>query len=65
MERTIPIFRALITSDTEKRYHANFAQLGFALKDQRKPAWSEAEEALSRAIAIRSEKLWHLPDQRE
>jgi hypothetical protein len=35
MERTIPIFRALIASDPEKRFHRNHGQLGYALKDQR------------------------------
>jgi hypothetical protein len=53
MERTIPIFRALIASDTENIYHANHAQLGFALKDQRTPDYKEAEEELTRAIEIR------------
>ena len=53
MERTIPIFRALIASDPEKRFHRNHGQLGYALKDQRIPAWSEAEAELSEAIAIR------------
>lgn len=53
MERTIPIFRALIASDTEDEYHANHGQLGFALKDQREPHWLEAEAELSRAIQIR------------
>ncbi len=54
MERTIPIFRALISSDTEKRFHQNYGQLGFALKDQRNPQWAEAEAALSEAIRIRN-----------
>jgi hypothetical protein len=53
MERTIPIFRALIASDTENIYHANHAQLGFALKDQRTPDFKEAEAELTRAIEIR------------
>lgn len=55
MERTVPIFRALIAADSEDRYHANHGQLGFALKDQRKPDWVAAEAALSRAIAIRGD----------
>jgi hypothetical protein len=53
MERTIPIFRALIKSDTERQYHQNHAQLGFALKDGRSHAWSEAEKELTEAIVIR------------
>jgi hypothetical protein len=55
MERTIAIFRALAASDRENEYHANYGELGYALKDQRKPDWKGAEEALSRAIAIRGE----------
>jgi hypothetical protein len=54
MERTIPIFRALVAGDTGGRYHANYGQLGFALKDQREPRWAEAEAALNRAIRIRN-----------
>lgn len=53
MERTIPIFRALIKSDTENHYHMNHGQLGFALKDQRSPDWAAAEQELSEAIKIR------------
>lgn len=53
MERTIPIFRALIDSDVDEQFHQNHAQLGYALKDQRIPAWAEAERELSKAIAIR------------
>jgi hypothetical protein len=54
MERTIPIFRALLASDPE-RFHRNYAQLGFALKDQREPDWAEAEAILTRAIELRDE----------
>jgi len=53
MERTIPIFRALIASDTEGVYHANHGQLGFALKDQRNPNWVEAQAELTEAIKLR------------
>ena len=53
MERTIPIFRALIASDTERAYHANHGQLGYALKDQRDPNWAEAEAELTEAIRLR------------
>lgn len=53
MERTIPIFRALIACDTDTIYYANHGQLGFALKDQRQPNWTEAEAELTRAIEIR------------
>jgi hypothetical protein len=62
MERIIPIFRALIASDHEKRFHKNHGQLGYALKDQRTPAWSESEAELSEAIAIRGDpgRSFHL-----
>ena len=53
MERTIPVFRALIASDTDRRYHRNHAQLGYALKDSRQPLWAEAERALAEAIKRR------------
>ena len=55
MERTIPVFRALIKSDTGNLYHANHGQLGYALKDQREPDWKEAEAELSLAIAMRGD----------
>lgn len=51
--RTIPVFRALIDSDTERRYHRNFGQLGFALKDCAPADHLNAAEALSEAIEIR------------
>lgn len=54
LERAVPIFRALAASDTRDVFHTNYAELGFALKDQPKPDWSGAERALSRAIAIRN-----------
>ena len=54
MERTIPVFRALINNDAENRYHMNHGQLGFALKDKLQPQWAEAEKELSTAIALRN-----------
>ena len=53
MERSIPIFRALIASDTDNVYHQNHGQLGFALKDQLKPNMKDAEAELTKAIEIR------------
>jgi len=55
MERTIPVFRALIASDTENVYHANHGQLGFALKDQRNPDWAGARDELTEAIKLRGD----------
>jgi hypothetical protein len=54
MQLTIPIFRALIASDPNDQFHQNHAQLGYALKDQREPAWAEAEAELSKAIEIKT-----------
>lgn len=51
MERSIPVFRALIEADD--RYHRDHAQLGYALKDQRQPNLPEAKQFLSKAIEIR------------
>lgn len=53
MERTIPVFKALIAADTGRRYHRNHAQLGYALKDSRTPLWADAEKALAEAIKRR------------
>lgn len=53
MERTIPIFRALIASDSEERYFRNHANLGYALKDMRKPDWKGAYTELTKAINMR------------
>lgn len=51
MERTIPLFRALIAADPSK--HSPYGELGFALKDSRTPRWGEAEEMLTKAIDLR------------
>ena len=51
--RTANIFRALAAADTESRFHRNYAQLGYALKDQSEPDVVGAEDALSKAIRIR------------
>ncbi|GAB2588838.1 hypothetical protein [Kribbella endophytica] len=53
MERTIPVFRALIAHDKDGRFFRHFAALGYALKDADPPQYAEAERALTRAIAIR------------
>ncbi len=61
MERTIPIFQALVDSDVDNEYHANHGQLGFALKDMLEPDWVRAEAELTKAIEIRGDwkiKRW-------
>lgn len=55
MELTIPIFVALIASDSEQKYHRNHGQLGYALKDKSTPDWVEAEKELNVAIKIRGD----------
>lgn len=55
MERTIPIFRALIESDTNNEFHMNHGQLGFALKDKEVPDWKAAHDELSIAIDMRKD----------
>jgi tetratricopeptide (TPR) repeat protein len=50
MERTIPIFRTLIKLDRDLEFPENYAELGYALKDQTKPDYKEALDNLSTAI---------------
>ncbi len=59
MERTIPVFQALVDSDKENLYHKNHGQLGFALKDKKKPDWEDAEKELNTAIRIRGDSKTH------
>ena len=54
MERSIPVFRALVKSGVDSPIaHRYYGQLGFALKDQATPDWKAAEEALTTAIRLR------------
>jgi hypothetical protein len=53
IRRTIPVFRALIAADTKERYHRNYAELGYALKDAEPPDYAAAIDALTKAIQIR------------
>src|SRR5262245_1544666 len=53
VERTIPVFRALIESDPEKKFHRNYAQMAYALKDKSEPDAKTALELLNQAIQIR------------
>lgn len=55
-ELSIPVFIALIKSDTAKVYHQNHAQLAYALKDKANPDWAEAERLLTEAIEIRDRR---------
>lgn len=61
MERTIPIFEALIDSDGGENYHRNHGQLGYALKDKggmddARKEWTRAEDELTKAIELRDKE---------
>lgn len=61
MERTIPIFEALIDSAGGEKYHRNHGQLGYALKDQggedeNMKDWKRAYEELTKAIELRDKE---------
>ncbi len=53
MERSIPIFEALIAVDPHKYYY--FSQLGYAYKDRVKPDWQAAKDQLDHAITLLGE----------
>jgi hypothetical protein len=54
--RVIPIFKALITCDTEGKFHRNHAQLGYTLKDQVNPEYKAAEAEFTKAMNIRDKE---------
>ncbi|MEL7350511.1 MAG: D-Ala-D-Ala carboxypeptidase family metallohydrolase [Cyanobacteria bacterium P01_A01_bin.116] len=54
IERTIPIFQALIAGDAQQ--HAYYAQLAYAYKDLASPDWLQALQQLDRAIELRGER---------
>lgn len=56
VERTVPIFEALVASDRNNEAHWYRAQLGYALKDQTKPDYARAISSLSKAIEIRNRR---------
>jgi hypothetical protein len=53
MERTIPVFLALVANDKQRRFQRHFGSLGYALKDKQPPDYKAAAENLSTAILIR------------
>lgn len=56
MERTIPVFRALVATDDrpgKAPYFQNFAQLGFALAESDPPRYEDAIAALNKATELR------------
>ena len=52
--RTVRVFRGLIAAKPDK-YHRNYGQLGYALKDQPMPDWAGSVAALRKAIALRGD----------
>lgn len=52
IERTIPVFEALLTTESGSANHRYLAQLGYALKDQMTPDWERARSVLKTAIDI-------------
>lgn len=59
VERTIPIFEALMKNDPEN--HRIHAQLGYALLGKKEPDWLTAKAELSKAIELRDKS----PDKKE
>jgi hypothetical protein len=53
IEKTIPIFEALLEDESERNSDKVYAELGYALKDQAHPDWERAAEALTQAIGVR------------
>ncbi len=56
VDLTVPVFEALIALDDDRRFHRNFAELGYALKDGSNPTQAKyalARENLTKAIEIR------------
>ena len=57
VDLTVPVFEALIAlDDDDRRYHRNFAELAYALKDGSNPTeakYALAREKLTKAIEIR------------
>ncbi len=56
MERTAPIFEALIDSDPSGLFHRNYGQLGYILKDKVPPDYARARAALTKAIELRGKR---------
>ncbi|MFN0299647.1 MAG: hypothetical protein ACKVQU_04745 [Burkholderiales bacterium] len=54
MERSIPVFQALVRADP--MWHAAHGQLGYALKDRTVPDWQGAKASLDRAVELRGER---------
>lgn len=55
MQRTIPVFEALVKADP--MWHASFGNLGFALKDKFDPDLRRAYDCLTRAVELRGDRV--------
>ena len=55
MERTIPVFEALVKADPME--HAPLGNLGYALKDKYNPDLRRAYDALTRAVVLRGDRV--------
>jgi hypothetical protein len=55
LERTIPVFRALLAAETDEKFHRTSGQLGYALKDKEPPDYHGAVDMLTQAIEVRDE----------
>ncbi|QIO54613.1 hypothetical protein HA461_25850 (plasmid) [Rhizobium leguminosarum bv. trifolii] len=53
LERSIILFEALIKADVDGKYHRNFSQLAYCLKDKSNPDLTRALTLLDEAIRIR------------
>lgn len=56
MERTIPIFEALVRSDPA--WYAPHGSLGYALAARTVPEWRAAKESLDRAVELRGDGVY-------
>jgi hypothetical protein len=54
MERTIPVFEALVQADP--KWHLPYGNLGYALKDKYVPDYTRALEQLTRAVELRGDR---------
>ncbi len=54
MERTIPVFEALVQADP--KWHVPYGNLGYALKDKYDPDYTRALDHLTRAVALRGDR---------
>src|SRR5215472_4600208 len=55
IERTIPVFQALIAADQAQQYHRIYGQLAYALREKKPPDLQGAIQNLTQAIKIRDE----------